>query len=155
RIKPEELKDRGDTEVVSILYPLETLNAEDIAPEVQKMMWGPFSKITVLGTTNTLLLQGTAEMLKVLDGTLKFLQDQQRGDTASYHRRCKYSTASQAAQRLRDHLGDQRQEVTIVGGQGKEQTKRVKTRFYNVSFDEASNTVFITGSAAKVGQGRD
>src|SRR5262245_63266952 len=46
RSHAEELSQHGNTEVVQLVLPLKTLMAEDIAPEVKRMM-GPFVEVSV------------------------------------------------------------------------------------------------------------
>ncbi len=58
-----ELEKRGRTELVRVMLPLKTLSAEDLAPEVRKLL-GPFGEVVVLDRSNQLLLQDTAGNLR-------------------------------------------------------------------------------------------
>jgi hypothetical protein len=63
RISPEDLDKRGKTELVSMIVPLHSLNVEDVAPEIKKML-GPFGDLVILQKANQLLLQDTAGNLQ-------------------------------------------------------------------------------------------
>jgi type II secretory pathway component GspD/PulD (secretin) len=70
RVRPDELEQRGRTELVSLVVRLKSAPAEDVAPEVKKML-GPFGEVIVLKKANELVLQDTAgtlrQVYKVLD----------------------------------------------------------------------------------------
>jgi hypothetical protein len=54
RVPVKELPEHGNTEIVSIVYQCNSLNAEDSAPEVKKQM-GPFGSVITLHTANQLI----------------------------------------------------------------------------------------------------
>jgi hypothetical protein len=62
RVKPEELGQRGRTEMVSLSVRLKKVSAQEVAPEVRKLL-GPFDDVNVL-PRNELILQGTAGNLQ-------------------------------------------------------------------------------------------
>jgi hypothetical protein len=68
RVGVDDLKNRGKTELVSILVPLKGAKAEDIAPEVKKMM-GSFGEVIAL-RDNRLILQDTAGNLRRIVETI-------------------------------------------------------------------------------------
>jgi hypothetical protein len=53
RVQPQDFKNYGETELVSVLIPLRTLVAEDVAPDVKKML-GPFGNVAALKAANSL-----------------------------------------------------------------------------------------------------
>src|SRR5262249_55907670 len=76
-----ELEKRGRTELVRVMLPLKTLSAEDLAPEVRKLL-GPFGEVVVLDKSNQLLLQDTAGNLQQAVRTVQELEakeDKKRG----------------------------------------------------------------------------
>jgi hypothetical protein len=75
RIGPDELEKRGRTELVSLVVPLQSASADEVAPEVRKML-GPFGEVVVLKRANELVLQDTAGNLRQV---LRVLSDLDRG----------------------------------------------------------------------------
>jgi hypothetical protein len=75
RVTVSELTYRGDTEVISLVYPLHQVSAEDLAPEVKKMLSSNFGRITVLPTSNALLLQDRVASLKTVDQTIRAIEE--------------------------------------------------------------------------------
>jgi type II secretory pathway component GspD/PulD (secretin) len=59
RIRPDELSLRGRTEIVSVVFPLAGVKAEDVAPDVKKLL-GPFGEVAALNAANQLVVQDTA-----------------------------------------------------------------------------------------------
>src|SRR5262249_19209713 len=59
RGRVEELKQLGRTQLVSVVFPLRALKAEEVAADV-KRMFGPFGELIALRTSNQLILQDTA-----------------------------------------------------------------------------------------------
>jgi serine/threonine protein kinase len=68
RVRIEDLKDRGRTEIVMIVLPLKAPTAKDLVPTAKKLL-GPFGEVTAL-TDDRLLLQDTAGNLRRLVETL-------------------------------------------------------------------------------------
>ena len=60
RVSVKDLDKRGKTELVTVVLSLKKLNAEDLGPEVQKMM-GPFGKVRVVEKANQLLLANATD----------------------------------------------------------------------------------------------
>src|SRR5262249_35027972 len=58
RVTVAELNDHGKTEMVSVVVPLASLNADEFKDEAKKMM-GPFGEVVPLTQANKLLLQDT------------------------------------------------------------------------------------------------
>jgi type II secretory pathway component GspD/PulD (secretin) len=75
RVRAEELGQRGRTELVTLVLPLSSVPAEEVATEVKKML-GPFGEVVVLKRANELLLQDTAGNLRQV---YKVLDDLDRG----------------------------------------------------------------------------
>jgi hypothetical protein len=77
RLLPDELEKRGKTEFVSVVIPLRTLQAEEIAPEVKKML-GPFGEVIALKKANQLVLQDTAGSLRRIYQLVEDVERQRR-----------------------------------------------------------------------------
>jgi type II secretory pathway component GspD/PulD (secretin) len=73
RVRPEDLEQRGRTELVSLVVPLKRTPVEEIAPEVKKML-GPFGEVVVLKKGNLLTLQDTAGNLRRVYQVLQELE---------------------------------------------------------------------------------
>jgi type II secretory pathway component GspD/PulD (secretin) len=102
---PDELNLHGNTELVSLVYHLKALNADEFAPQVKRMM-SPFGTVTTLATTNTLVMQDDVATLKQLVAIIKEGEnlDNRAGDSLTY--RCEYIPARDAERKLKDHFGD-------------------------------------------------
>jgi type II secretory pathway component GspD/PulD (secretin) len=59
RVQPQDFKNYGETELVSVVIPLRNLVAEDLAPDVKKML-GPFGKVAALKAANSLQVDDMA-----------------------------------------------------------------------------------------------
>ncbi|MFM7151377.1 MAG: hypothetical protein ACKO23_16195, partial [Gemmataceae bacterium] len=106
RILPEDLEERGRTELVQLIMTLKALDAEQQAPEVKRMM-GPFGEVSALTASNSLLLQDTVSNLRRIKRTLDLQEQQATGAQAnqlSYE--CKFIKASEAERILKDLMGD-------------------------------------------------
>jgi hypothetical protein len=71
-----ELPERGHSEFVEIVLPLSSLNAEQYAYEVKKMM-GPFGEVVVLCMANRLLMHDRAGSLRRIVALTKEIEDVQ------------------------------------------------------------------------------
>ncbi len=110
RIEPSELNSRGKSEIVQVLIPLTTLNIEDTAPEISKILT-PFGKLSSLAKTNTLVIMDTAgNLARIYDLILK-LETNDNGE--SYTHKCIYKKAQDIAEALKVHLVDA--SVTVTG----------------------------------------
>ena len=59
RISLADLEKRGRTELVSVMIPLETVTADELAPEVKKLL-GPSGEVVSVARVNSLLVTDTA-----------------------------------------------------------------------------------------------
>ncbi len=69
-VSPEELADRGDNELVTIVFQLDDDNVEQVASEVQQLL-GPQGKAVALRTSNSLLVTDVGSNLRLVDGLLE------------------------------------------------------------------------------------
>jgi type II secretory pathway component GspD/PulD (secretin) len=67
-VKVDDLASRGRTELVRVVLTMRTLNANDMAPEVKKLL-GPFGEVTVIG--NRLIVTDTAATIRQLISILR------------------------------------------------------------------------------------
>src|SRR5262249_255947 len=106
RIRPDELKSRGKTEIVSTVYQLNTLLVDDIVSEVNRMK-SPFGEISGVRKANQLLMQDTVGSLQRIIKTLEDMEANEKGQDTYIHN-CTYIRARDAEQRLKDLLADAR-----------------------------------------------
>ena len=101
----DELRNHGNSELVSLVYHLKALNADEFAPQVKKMMT-PFGTVTTIPQTNTLVMQDDVATLKQIVAIIKEGEnlDNRAGDSIAY--RCEYIPARDAERKLKDLLGD-------------------------------------------------
>jgi type II secretory pathway component GspD/PulD (secretin) len=156
RIQPQDLDQRGNTELVSTVLPLNSLPVKDVLADVKKMM-GPYGEALALAPGNQLLLQDTAGNLKRIVRTIQEIQDKEDDSRSIETYVCKYVDARNAAKLLNDLLddtptssipGDRLQGLRAVGAPPR------SPRRYSVAVDERSNSVFIQGTANKIAQAR-
>jgi hypothetical protein len=76
RVLPSELEKYGDTELVSTVFSLNVLVAEDVANEVKGML-GPFGKAQALKFANKVVVQDAVGNLKRICAIIKESEDTQ------------------------------------------------------------------------------
>jgi type II secretory pathway component GspD/PulD (secretin) len=102
-ISPDQLPKRGKTELVQVVVPLKTVVAEEIVPQVKKLL-STFGDVSAFGT-NQLVLTDKAGNIRHITIFLEKLEDRgDAADTLTYQ--CKYVRAAQAAETLRALLSD-------------------------------------------------
>ena len=167
RIELSELPDRGRTEIVQVVAPVKTLANEQTVPELEKML-SPFGAVTPLTGANHILLQDTAGNVARILNTINIAELENAG-SESLNYPCKYVRAAQAADTLRGLLTDKDTEVT--GGPEESDTESNDSRYsrdrdrdrryyppptpqkenvVNVTVDNRTNSVLVTGSALKI-----
>ena len=182
RITIKELADHGNTEMVSVVLPLKEAGmlADELAPEVKKMM-GPFGEVVAMEAANQLILQDTVGNIRRIYKTIKDIEENETGKADSFTHKCKYIKATDAEKILDKLLGDPREMVRLVqqpqqqqqrgnagggggfigamaGGQNQQQQPTVlkaKVHFWQVSADEHTNSVLVTGPANKIAQAKE
>jgi hypothetical protein len=157
RIDLDELPQRGNSEVVSLVYPLKKLGASEVAPEVQKMLMQPFGKVVPLESSNRLILQDNVQSLKHIVETIRTIEsgvDTTGRSTVVLQHVCQYQLASEAAEQLKRLLGDEKEEVPATHPKGEKGEKKVEYRYHKVAVDEATNTVLVTGTTDKIAKAR-
>ena len=162
RITLEELPVRGKTEVVTLVYSLNTLVAEEIAPEVKRLM-GKYGEVVPLSRANQLVMQDSAGTLRQIVQILKDNEDKegkgQGGESLNHE--CKYikareaerilvsllgaSSGSQAQAQPNDPRRDPRFQPAMTGRQ----------RATSVIADERTNSVLVTGMPDKISQAKE
>ncbi len=162
QIPVEDLDAHGNTELVTLVLPLTSLVAEEVAPEVKKLM-GPFGEAVPLARANQLVLQDTVGNLKLIYKTLKNIEEGGKGQAESFAYTCKYIKVREAQKILREFLGDQRELIRLMtppappaGTPAAAQPAGPpKIRMYYVTADERTNTLFINGSPDKISQAKE
>src|SRR5205085_7372155 len=162
RVTVDELKGRGNTEIASTVLSLNTLVAEDAAPEVKRIM-GPFGEVTVLSKSNQLVLQDTVKSLKNVLKTVEDIEKNEKGESFSHT--CVYIKARDAERMLKDLMGDPRMLLAQQMAAMQQQQQRdprtgqpvaagpmPKIRIFYITADERTNTVLVSGPADKTAQ---
>ncbi|MFO0844709.1 MAG: secretin N-terminal domain-containing protein [Gemmataceae bacterium] len=149
RITVDELDDRGRTELVQLVLPLKTLDVEQQAPEVKRMM-GPFGEINPLTASNALLLVDTAGNLRRIKKTLDAQEAAAGAASNRLSYECKFIKASEAERILRDILG--LGSATPSKDAAAAPARPAGKRPVFITSNEASNTVLITGPADAIAQ---
>ena len=168
RIAVDELPGRGRTEIVQVVAPLKTLAIQETVPELEKML-SPFGAVTPLTGANHILLQDTAGNIARILTTLNIAESETVG-TDSLNYECKYVRAAQAADTLRGLLVDKDTDVTggpaadveNASSNDRDRDRDRDRRYYqpppppakpnivNVTVDNRTNSVLVTGSAVKI-----
>jgi type II secretory pathway component GspD/PulD (secretin) len=177
RIKLDELDKHGNTEIVSVVYPVKTVNVEELATEVKKLL-SNFGEVSPITLGNRLVLQDTVGNLHRIIKTLEDIEKSETGQADAFTYKCKYIKARDAAATLREVLGNPADIIRLNQPQGFVQpgggflqpgmdprmirgptpaapaapTPRVKP--YHISSDDRSNTVLVSGPADKIAQAR-
>jgi ferric-dicitrate binding protein FerR (iron transport regulator)/tetratricopeptide (TPR) repeat protein len=68
----EDLENRGNTELATVILPLNSLVAKEVAPGIQQMM-GPFGKVNTISETNQILVQDTISNLKRINQMVRHI----------------------------------------------------------------------------------
>jgi hypothetical protein len=130
RIDLSELPQRGKTEIVQVLLPLQALAAEDVAPEVQKMLT-PVGRASIM-FWNTLLVLDTAGNVNRI---WQVLRPHPECCSNVFSRRLKYAKAEESAKKLEMLL------VAVIPG---------RVEDVAVTADPKTNTVATTAPAVKL-----
>ncbi len=104
KVTTATLAEHGDTELVQMILPLTSLNAEDLAPRLSAIM-GPFHE-SVAMPGNRLVLQDTVRNLKRVMDTIKDIENSEKTQTDSYSHVCKYIRSRDAERILKTLLGE-------------------------------------------------
>ena len=175
RVAPQELENYGNTELVSVIFPLTALVAEDFAREVDPML-GPLGKAIPLSQANQLMVQDTAANLKRIRAIINENENTERKEGKQWSHKCLYIKARDAEKNLKELLGDPLALLRLMqppqgggrggqfgggqfsgpfGGQMNPQQAAPavpKVRMHYISSDESTNTVLVTGPADKIAQ---
>lgn len=176
RIELKDLSKRGRSEIVQVIVPLKTLVVEDTLPEI-KLMLSPFGDVTPLSKANQIILQDTAGNIGRILNTLKIVENESEGaDSLTFA--CRYIRATKAADVLRGLLTDSSTQVTTNQSatpgatppgypqpgfdprmydrdRGRSSSSNSSSggprfRTVQITVDERTNSVLITGPADKI-----
>ncbi|HLJ97899.1 MAG TPA: secretin N-terminal domain-containing protein [Gemmataceae bacterium] len=162
RVLPGELDRYGNTELVSVVFSLPELVAEDFAKEIKGML-GPLGTVAPLAQANKVIVQDTVANLKRIRDLVKETgQRTQKTPSGCFSHPCLYVPARHAARVLQELLGDPKELLQVFqaqlsvreafAGQFGTFADVPKMRLHHISVDERSNTVLVTGSADKIAQ---
>jgi type II secretory pathway component GspD/PulD (secretin) len=166
RVTKSELDQHGDTELVILELPLETLNASDVARELapnnvpaNRKLLGPLGQVVVIPGTNHLILRDTVQTLRNIVHFLDDAEEFEKKKGGVFKHKCIYVRAKDAERILKDLLGIAASPPVTPGQPGQPGNARPATQggasaarqqSVHVSADEVSNTVFVSGPPDKI-----
>jgi type II secretory pathway component GspD/PulD (secretin) len=121
--KPEDLEERGNSEIVTVVLPLKNLVAKELKGEVRQML-SRYAEVVVLPTTNQLLLVDRVIRLKRVLQMVRNRQKAEKGQGRQFSQVCKYVKVSEV-KRILEELLPGNQDSTII--------------------DETKNRIVVTG----------
>src|SRR5262249_5448928 len=130
----DELKSRGRTELVRVVFPLTGLDAKDL-PAVLQAQLGPFGEMT--SAAGHLIARGPAGSLREFVKVVHALEQGAREATVTLDHKCRYVKAGEARKVLEQ----------LLGGSPKDGAKG--NRLALVS-DDRTNTLHVRGLAEQV-----
>jgi type II secretory pathway component GspD/PulD (secretin) len=161
RIKPEDLDKHGTTELVSIVLPLTMLVADEVAPQIKKIM-GPFGEVVPMTHTgvNNLVMIDTVGNLKQIRQMITDI-DNKTDSTDSYSKTLKWVQVREAEHILQKVLGDPADLVKaltpppVPGTDPRDPRNRTpvvlpKMRLHSIVVDEETNTILVSGPPDKI-----
>jgi general secretion pathway protein D len=166
RVAIDELKGRGNTEIISTVLQLNTLVAEDVQPEVKRQL-GPFGEVTTLAKSNQLLIQDTVKSIKNVVKTIDDIEKNEKGQSDSFSHVCEWIKARDAERMLKDLMGDpklliqERMMQTIPQRDPRDgrplppAQPAQKVRIFYFAADERTNSILVSGPPDKIAQARD
>jgi len=175
QLNVEDLDYRGKSELAQVVLPLKSLVAEDLAPEVKKMM-GPFGEVVPMARANQLVLQDTVGNLRRVIHIIGDIENNDKSSSDQFSHVCIWIKARDAEKVLKEQLGDPLAAVRAAvqeqtrnnqgggfpggfpgggrGGQGATPIQLPKVRMHQITADERTNTILVTGPADKINQAR-
>lgn len=167
-VTAEELFKRGKTEIVQMIMPLVSLQADEVRPQVGQLL-SPFGVVSAFGTDKLLVLDKAANVRSVYNLVQDIIKD--KGD--QFYHVCKFKRASFVAETLRGLLKDSTTDVNTGsaaavpqfnqwGGGGWQQTSpqagRTDTRRFrsvNITVDDKQNSLTMTGPVDKINAAKE
>jgi type II secretion system protein D len=168
RVTKNELDQHGDTELVILELPLETLTASDVAKELSpnnvpanRKLLGPLGQVVALPGTNHLILRDTVQTLRNIVHFLDDAEEFEKKKGGVFKHKCVYVKAKDAERILKDLLGIAPPPVMNPGQPGQPNMPQIQPgiqpggaaaqqRSVHVSADDVSNTVFVNGPPDKI-----
>ena len=173
RITPDQLPKRGRSEYVQVVVPIKTLTAEDIVPQLKKLI-STFGEVAPFGSNQIIITDKAGNIRNIVEYIKELDEDKAVGDSLTYQ--CKFVKAQQAAETLRTLLADEKTQVTSpaaqtgaypsyggypYGGYPQPDPRSSSSnrtgsgigprfRSIQIAVQEASNTILITGPADKL-----
>lgn len=137
-VRPDELSQRGKTEIVRTILPLDGVEAKEALAAVKSLL-GPFGEAIPLG--NRLLLRDTVGNLRQIVRLLQEVGTPAAPAAVTFAYPCKFIKAAEARKILEELVGTP---PARAKGNGR----------FSMSIDERTNTLHIRGSANQVDQAK-
>ncbi|MBP3959466.1 hypothetical protein J8F10_29835 [Gemmata sp. G18] len=115
RVTLGELPERGRTEIVQVVVPVEGMVVEDAVEELKKMLT-PFGTMFPLIKPNALLIQDTVGNIARIQKTLDDIVDKNKGADSLNHV-CEYRRPQEIAETLKTLMAGNDVKVDITGAQ--------------------------------------
>jgi RNA polymerase sigma factor (sigma-70 family) len=135
RTELSDLPNRGKRELVQVLIPLKTLDAEEAATEVQKMLT-PFGAVSVLTKMNMLVVVDSAGNVKRIADMIAKV-DVPGPDSELLTHQCKYVKATEIADQLKTLLAEK-------------DTEKRPLKAVVITVNEKTNSVTIAAPQDKI-----
>lgn len=167
RVKVEDLKARGKTEIVEVVVKPKRGNVDEMAPEIKRLL-GDFGHVTPLTQSNQLILR--ADVSTLLRQMSNIIGDEEEQPDTVIHK-ATFVRASTLEGQIMKSLGPSAEVVEFKGGPpmasgeepkgffgkgggggGSTSTKRV--RRHTVTSDDSTNTVTVHGPPDKISQAK-
>ena len=172
-VTADELFKRGKTEIVQMIMPLVSLQADEVRPQVGQLL-SPFGVVSAFGTDKLLVLDKAANVRSVYNLVQDIVKD--KGD--QFYHVCKYKRASFVAETLRGLLKDNTTDVTTgsagavpqfnqfgggfgggygggmnPGAQARPDARRFRS--VNITVDDKQNSLTMTGPVDKINAAKE
>lgn len=109
----DQLAGHGDSEMVNCVITPKTLVAEDLAPQLRRMM-GHFGTVSAIADANELILMDTVGDIRRINDMIKDIEKNSGGKQDSFSHKCVYIRARDAEAILTKLLGDPKDTLKIV-----------------------------------------
>lgn len=166
RVTPEELNERGETEVVTLDFPLEVLSAEAIGVEyakpngLLKKLLSSYGELVPIPGSNQLVLR---DQVRNLRNVIYFIRNAEKAEKERgvFTYPCKYIRARDAEKVLKELLGVAPPVGPMPGGPGNPNMGMQPNqgipggggpaqKSVHISSDEGTNSVMVSGPQDKI-----
>jgi hypothetical protein len=153
RVAPDELPQRGASEMVQTVVSLRGLSAEEYAADAKRQL-GPLGSVVPLPVANQLILQDAAGNLLRLLETIDGLEKAISAGAETFAYKCVYVKASTAEAILTDLLEPRGPVAPALGDKAGKSAAPRGAGMQSIKADDRTNTLFLNGRANKIAQAK-